>query len=339
MAAPNSERFRKRLARATVGADRARQVLVNAVDATILVRLMLAVVLAFGLWVFVTLRNNPEVTQTLRPRPVEVRGLTNSRPHDAPRWRSSSRRCPDRTDRATHQCIRRAGLPVAPSQRVPVKVDLPLGVRVVSLTPEELVIDLDHYGQLDFPVIMAVPTTLPVDVRMDQPILEPRAVTVSGARSTLTQIARVVVRPDLGGDPTDRTRVVRPIPLDIAGREVTGPKLEIVPATIRVTLPALRVTGQKSVPIKIIVEGQPAAGYQLETIGSTPKVVTVAGEADALEGVTALETEPITITDRQQSLIQPVRLKVPPGIAAEQTMVRSVGISAIQARRASPSWW
>jgi YbbR domain-containing protein len=338
MAAPSKERLREGLVRATEVAGRFRQVVVGTIDVAILARLLLAVVLAFGLWVFVTLRNNPEVTQTLRPRAVEVRGLASSAVvlTSLPLAEivvSGPALLIEQTSRPITAYVDLSGRPPLSNQRIPVEVEMPRGVNLVSVTPGEVTIDLDQLVQQEFPVIMAVPTNLPADVRMDQPTLEPRAVTVSGARSTVAQIARVVVRPDLGGDPADRTRVTRPIPLDIAGREVTGPRLEITPPTVRVTLPALRVTGQKSVPIRPIVEGQPAAGYQLDSIWSTPTVVTVAGEAEALQGITALETEPISIADRQQPLIQPVRLKLPPGVAAEQTMVQvEVGISAIQAK-------
>jgi hypothetical protein len=75
MASLDTTALRKHLARATAVAARWRFAMGSLVDSTTLLRLLLAFALALGLWIYVTLRNNPDTTQTLRARPIQLRGL------------------------------------------------------------------------------------------------------------------------------------------------------------------------------------------------------------------------------------------------------------------------
>ena len=86
------------------------------------------------------------------------------------------------------------------------------------------------------------------------------------------------------------------------------------------TLPAQTTRGAKTVPVRYSIKGQPAAGYQIGSIQTTPASVNISGEADVLQNVTALETAPIDITDRRQTLVQDVPLIVPPGVTPEQNV-------------------
>jgi YbbR domain-containing protein len=333
MATIGGEGLRKRLTILTGAAVRLGQ----SIDLATILRLLLAIALAFALWTYVTLRNNPEVTVPLRGRPVEARGLASSAVliTSLPAVDitvAGPQVLIDAPARPITAYVDLAGLPIAGNQRLPVKVDLPRGVSLVGVNPDEVVVDLEPLVTAEFPVTM-VSIALPAGVSMQQPLIEPRAVSVSAARSTLAQIERVVVRPDLGGDPNDRVRITRPIPLSATGQEVTGPKLEIEPKLIKVTLPGRTVQSQKTVPVRYTIKGQPYPGYQIGSIQTTPALVNIIGEPEVLQNISALETEPLDITDRRQTLTQTVPLKIPPGVQAEQSAVQvEVGIAPIEAR-------
>ena len=340
MATLDDEGVRKRVINATATAARAREALASTVGTTTLLRLLLSIVLAFSLWIYVTIRTNPDTPRTLQARTMEVRGLADGMVlmTGLPQVDiaiSGPLALVDTPPRPVSAYIDLTNRPVGNGQRIPVQPDLPRGLRLVGINPGEVVVDLEPLEQAEVPVVMEAPTPPPPGVRIDQPILEPRTVMVSGARSTLATISRIVVRPDLGGSaaPVELTQTVRPIPLDKTSREVTGPKLEINPATIKVTLPAPAVTGSKSVPIRAVVVGQPAAGYQLSKFVTTPSVATVEGEATLLQNVTVVETEAIDINTRQQTLVQTVRLKAPTGVTVKEPTVQvEIGITPIQAQ-------
>jgi YbbR domain-containing protein len=338
MATLGNETIRKRLERARAGADRVRQVFAGTLSPAVLLRMLLAVALAFGMWIFVTLRSNPDTTQPIRALTLEQR--------DLPSGLVLMTGLPliDVTVIGPEAAVQTPNRPVVvyvdlsgrtpgQGQRLPVQVELPRGVRLLAVSPDEVIVDLEPLVQQEFAVRTEEPSNLPPGLRPDQPTLQPGSVVITGARSTLAEITRVVVRPEAGGDPNDLRRVTRAIPLNRDNREVVGPQLKIEPPTISVTLPAQRATGSRTVPIRPIVQGQPEAGFQIDSIQTTPSVISISGETDVLATVTSLETEPIDINRRQQTLIRMVQLRVPSGVQAEQTTVQiEVGISPIQAR-------
>lgn len=307
-------------------------------EVSTLLRLLLALALSFGLWVFVTVRNNPEVTQTVRARPVETRALsagsvvlTQLPAVDITVGGPTS--LVESPNRPIAAYIDLAGVAPGKSQRIPVRVDLPRGVSLTGVNPSEVVIDIEALISRELPVQVAVPVGLPADLRLEQPTLEPKTVTVSGPQSIVGEIARVVVRPELGGNVDELVRAARPIPLDAAGREVNGPNLELNPRTVTVTLPSRTLRSSKTVPVRYSIVGQPAAGYQIGSIQTTPAQVNILGDADLLPRITSLETEPIDISDRRQTLVQTVPLRVPAGVTPEQNTVQvEVGITPIEAR-------
>jgi YbbR domain-containing protein len=330
----DAEYVRKRLSRFAGVGERLRQ----SVGLSTILRFLLALALSLGLWVYVTMRNNPDISQTLSGRPVEVRGLANGSTlvTQLPLVDvtvSGPTTLVQTPTKPVAAYVDLANAPAMRGQRLPVKVELPRGVELVAVNPSEVVVDVEPIIAREYPVQVAVPVGLPADQRLEQPTIEPKSVTISGPRSIIGDIARVVVRPELGGNPDDLARGARPIPLDIAGREVTSPRMEINPASVVVTLPARTLRSSKTVPVRYSIVGQPAAGYQIGSIQTTPAQVNIVGDADLLQRVTALETEPIDITDRRQSLNQTVPLRVPTGVTAEQPNVLvDVGIAPIEAR-------
>jgi YbbR domain-containing protein len=334
MATLDAAELRKRVHRLSAVGARLRQ----GVHVGTILRLLLALALSFGVWVYVTVRNNPEVSQTVRARPVEVRGLspgsvmlTTMPAVDVTVAGPTS--FVESPSRPIGTYIDLGNVTATRGQRVPVQVDLPRGVSLVGVNPPEVVVDVEPLVTREMPVQVAVPAGLPSDLRVEQPALEPKTVTVTGPRSAVADIARIVVRPELGGNTDDLVRSARPMPLDSAGREVAHQNLTITPSAVTVTLPARTLRSSKTVPVRYSIVGQPAAGYQIGSIQTSPAQVNIVGDADLLQRITAIDTEPIDITDRRQSLNQTVPLRVPAGVTAEQNTVQvDVGISPIEAR-------
>lgn len=339
MATLDSEEIRHGMTQARLALRRLRRNASRLVDRDALTRLLLALCLAFGFWMFVTVRNNPYRTLVVRNVPIEVRGqikefvlmrelspaeITIGGPLslvEAPNVRVNA--FVDLTNRSTAGIV-----------RVPIQVDLPSGIRREGIVPEEVFVELEPLHRLEFPVTVGL-SPQPPGVRPDQATVEPRMVSIAGARSTLEQIARVVVRPDPGAEIGNLTRTVRPVPLDSNGNIVTGPMIEISPPAVRVTLPSAIATGSKSVTVQVKYQGQPAPGYKVDNIRTTPSLVTVTGETAALAILQAIDTETINFDKSDRTIDQMVPLKLPNGIRTDQTNVRvEVIISAIQTSQA-----
>jgi len=110
--------------------------------------------------------------------------------------------------------------------------------------------------------------------------------------------------------------------------------LTIQPDSAHVTLPVTRQGGYRDLAVKVVVHGQVASGYRLDSISVSPPVVTLYSSnpdlVNALPGV--VETQPLDLQAAKDNLTLRVPLNLPGGVSAvgEQTVVIQAGISPIQ---------
>jgi YbbR domain-containing protein len=110
--------------------------------------------------------------------------------------------------------------------------------------------------------------------------------------------------------------------------------LTIQPQTAHVALPVIRQGGYRDLAVKVVVRGQVAPGYRLDSISVFPPVVTVYSAhpelVSALPGV--MQTQPLDLNAASSDLSLLVSLDVPPDISVvgQQTVLIQAGISPIQ---------
>jgi YbbR domain-containing protein len=110
--------------------------------------------------------------------------------------------------------------------------------------------------------------------------------------------------------------------------------LTINPESVRVNIPISLLGGFRDVAVKVIVQGQQAAGYRIENISVFPPVITVSAEnpelVNALPGV--VETQPLDLQDRHEDVSTRLSLNLPDNITiiGSKTVQVQVSISPIQ---------
>jgi YbbR domain-containing protein len=110
--------------------------------------------------------------------------------------------------------------------------------------------------------------------------------------------------------------------------------LTINPETVHVTVPISQQGGFRDVAVKVVVQGQQAAGYRIENISVFPPVVTVFADdpelVNQLPGI--VETQPLDLQDRKENVSTRLSLNLPENITliGAQTVQVQVSISPIQ---------
>jgi len=110
--------------------------------------------------------------------------------------------------------------------------------------------------------------------------------------------------------------------------------LTLNPETVRVGVPISQQSGYRDLAVKVIVNGQQAAGYRLENIIVVPQVVTVVSKDPALvsslPGV--VETRPLDLQDAKEDISTRLALDLPEGVTliGPQTVQVQVSITPIQ---------
>lgn len=162
--------------------------------------------------------------------------------------------------------------------------------------------------------------------------INPKQVILAGPQSIVSRVSSVRVSLDLSGirENIDQSAPIEV--LDANNTPVTG--LTVHPESAHITLPVSRQGGFRDMAVKVIVRGQVAGGYRLDSISVFPPVVTVYSSdpdlTNALPGV--VETQPLDLQNASDNVNLRVPLNLPNGISVvgSQTVLIQAGISPIQ---------
>ena len=184
-------------------------------------------------------------------------------------------------------------------QSLPVRVTSlqPGEVEVLEFQPTTVSVALDQLAERA--VRVEVDTgNVPEGLAIGTPRTSHEEVTASGPESQLGRVDHAVARVQIFDSGIDvRQPQVPLVPVDIDGREVESVELE--PATIQVEIDVRAVETSKTVPIRAVLTGNPADGFQVNAVTVEPAVVTIFGAPDAVEEVTEVTTEPLCRRRRQ----------------------------------------
>ncbi|MDP9467710.1 MAG: CdaR family protein, partial [Chloroflexota bacterium] len=101
------------------------------------------------------------------------------------------------------------------------------------------------------------------------------------------------------------------VPVDIDGQRVES--VDLNPSTVRVEIDVNTVETSRTVPIRPLLTGAPAAGFEVGTVSAEPSVVTLRGAPEVLAAIAEVLTEPISLSGSNTTLHATGSLVVPDG--------------------------
>jgi len=215
--------------------------------------------------------------------------------------------------------------------RVPVRVRGPSHLRPpevsVEWEPQTIEVRIEAYVSRALPVRLENLPGLPAEWAWRQgPTTHPPEVTVSGLRSNVERVARVVAPLTLIA-PADPLAIVVPLQaIDRNGRDVTR-EVTLDPATVRVTGRLVQVATSKRVFVHVEFAGVPPEYRPQVTV--EPSSVVVYGTPSALRDLKFLATPVIELPPGQLRVQEEVTLTPPPGITRVQPRTVRVTLQAV----------
>lgn len=186
-------------------------------------------------------------------------------------------------------------------------------VQVIDFEPRVVRIQLDPLVTRDVPV-QVERGTVPVGLVVEETSVSPSSVAISGPESVVRFVsaaeARVLIQPS--GIDVDQTVELRAV--DVSGNVLTP--VDVEPSSARVRIRVGSQLQTKTLPIRPVVAGSPAAGFEVGSVATTPAVVLVEGEADALAGLVRIDTEAVSVAGARSDLEASVELVLPGGVTA-----------------------
>jgi YbbR domain-containing protein len=201
--------------------------------------------------------------------------------------------------------------PGTSSVPVVVRSNDPSEIQVVSFSPDRVTVELDTIAEREVQVTVRFPPP-PAGLTTGEVAITPQTVIVSGPKSKVDTVvavqADVVIQPS--GISIDQD--VTPIAIDAADAQVSPVSLD--PPSVHVQIPVFQDVRNKTLPVTPVVTGQPAPGFEVASIVVEPSVVTVAGDAEELGGLTSIETSPVSVNGAGEDVIAEPTLTMPDGV-------------------------
>jgi YbbR domain-containing protein len=311
------------------------------VSSGVMSRAILAIVLAFGFWAWVTNNSDPDRSRdfpNISVTPInQPDGLAVSDPTPSsvtvtiwgPRSVVNSQTLTASFFAATIDLKDiRPG-----TQKVPIHVQTTVkNLRKKGTTPSDVQVTVERSIEKTLPVTVPMPSQPGVTV--NSVTATPSDVRVSGPESKVNAVTQVAAAFDIGDRTSSFQTTVDVKALDASGREVAGVTLS--PSRVTVATDLTDNRNERVVPVVTPdVTGAPAPGFRLDTINITPNQVTLTGNPQAIRTVPNVPTQPISTDGLNQPTTLTVQLdtsKLPSGVTIKNNVTSvQVQINIVEA--------
>ncbi|MGB9920275.1 MAG: CdaR family protein [Moorellales bacterium] len=299
---------------------------------------LIALALAFALWLYVTEERNP-VADNILDVPLETREVpANLVVADKPatvlvRVQGARQTVERLTARDVQAYVRLEGAYPGKNQRS-VEVTLPSRVELVEVTPAQVSVVLEPVTKRQIPVEVRLKGEPAPGYEVLEPAVRPQEVVVSGPRSWLDQLAEGFVEADLK-DRAGSLHLYLPVRLAEKTGEEARPGLTVDPPAVEVFVPVVASGASKEVPVKVALQGEPAPGYQLGRVAVTPSRLRVYGSPEVLAQVEELVSRPVDVTGAHRTLQLLLDFTPPEGLYLYPVSVTAL-IEVVPARNPRP---
>jgi YbbR domain-containing protein len=121
----------------------------------------------------------------------------------------------------------------------------------------------------------------------DQPVVEPKRVKITGAKSEIDRIA--YVKAVVEDDKPLKDTITREARVQVLDRDLNKLAVVVQPAAVKVTIPIKETN--KTVPINIVQKGTPPTGVTISSISLDTKQAVISGSDDILKNTNSVRVE------------------------------------------------
>jgi YbbR domain-containing protein len=186
-------------------------------------------------------------------------------------------------------------------------------IQVLDYEPRQITVRLDAVITRTVP-IRAILGPIPTGLDVGEPTLSATEATVSGAASIVNRVAEAQARLSVDASGIDINRTVDLLPVDAGGEPLTP--VDVVPATVKVRLAIFTNRQTRSLPVRPVVVGTPAVGFEVASVSVAPIVVSIEGDVDNIAPLEFADTAPVTITGASSGVAVDTPLQLPDGVQA-----------------------
>ena len=301
-----------------------------------LVWMLLSLLISTGLWVFVTFKEDPEVTNVLSNIPIAVQQtpttmIVQSETQAVQVQVSAPSAVWAQLKPDNFRAVVDASKVTPGAQEVPVRIiSSDPRVRVDSIDPATIFLKVDPLRSKSVPVLVIPSGTVPIGYQESAPArVTPAVVTINGPQTVVDQVSSVTVNVSLDGVTKSIDQSFKPVPQGLADSDAA--RLTLNPAQVQVDVPVTQKLMYKTLPIQPVTSGNVALGYQEVGITVDPSTVTLVGDPQTLGQMTTVPTKPIDMSGVDGDRAYDAVLDLPGTVALDrsQSIVVRVLVSTL----------
>jgi YbbR domain-containing protein len=309
--------------------------------------MVLALLLAFAVWIAATLQVDPFEAQVYNNVPIALLNVPDDTLFVEPV--ATQVRVEVRAPRSVLLDLRISDFnatmdlgPVPPGAPVIVPVVVTSSheaVRIQDFDPAEQTVHLETVRTITLPVSLSVNGEPATGYQVGPPKVSPDQIELHGPDPSLSKVVSVTGSLNIEGIREDQVEQVLVAPRDADGRLVAG--VQWSPDRVEVQVAVARRIGYKP-DVEVVPDLQisPAEGYRLGSVAVDPSLVTLKGPPSVLQQMPGfVKTFPISVTGATQDLVQNTPLTVPASIVVVGVdfVTVTVEVLPIQTTRAMTS--
>lgn len=292
-------------------------------------RLLISVVIAAGLWGWVTLSRDPETTKRFQEVPVQVANLASDLivvgdvAAVETRYTGTRSNTDELTFTDAQAVIDLSGIDGPGSYTVEVEATEPPDIWSARADPSRMTIQVERRMSGVFPLNPIVSGTLNLNQQIGAITPSASEVVVSGPESSVSQVRVVNLPVDTAGRTSNFVGVFTPIAVDSGGQQIAGVELNPVSISAEVQITARG----KELAVVTQTVGSPASGFEIIDRAINPITALVDGPAETLDSLITVSTLPVDVSGARTDVTQRVRLAdLPPGVTIVEPSSGSVDV-------------
>ena len=195
-----------------------------------------------------------------------------------------------------------------------VEVNDARGVRVISVEPPAILVNLEQIVTREVPVDARIVGALPRGFAAGEAVPEPANVEVSGPESLVDLVVSAGADINVTGLTVGISQSLRLVSRGAGGGEIRG--VTIDPPNVRIDVAIEQTVLTRTVPLGVELLGQPAPGYRVEDVQIQPGVFDVEGSFDVLQTIDSLSLGQVLLDGARANLSVARSPSLPPGVRA-----------------------
>lgn len=278
---------------------------------------IISVLVAIVLWMYVIGEQNPFVVQPFRDIPIQFNNLDSinyALVEDQSSFKVNVR---VRGRRSNISNLSKEAIKAEVNMKgrmegenlIPVSITLPDNIELVSVSPTEIMVNLEPITEKQIPVTVNINGSPAEGFALMDPVVKPREAILKGPKSIVDTVKFAFISIDVSNKRED---VKGNFPLRITDeKKAESKKITYRPEIIEAIIP---IVNKADIEIEPRIIGNPAAGYAISGITVTPDIVSVTGDENILNNLQKIDTEIIDISGAYSNQQREVKIILPNGV-------------------------